>query len=469
MKRFNLSDIHSMIRAEFPFELTKDQSFVVERLAHFIINFRQPSSFIIRGYAGTGKTTLVGALSRALLKLRIQTILLAPTGRAAKVLANYSGEAAYTIHKKIYYSKLNEFGVLEMQLQDNPHKNTLFIVDEASMISDDLSYRSLLEDLFSYVQRGFQCKLLFIGDSAQLPPVGEIDSPALDLEFMQSKFSVDFELCELRDVIRQAKKSGILYNATNLRWKIQKEEEALPVFSIQKFKDIVKLDGMDLEDVLYQEYARLGREEIVMITKSNKRANMFNREIRNRIFGQQSRLSVGDFVMNLKNNYYWVEKNAEMGFIANGDRMEIMKIKHTKELYGFDFADVEVRFVDYPNMPYVELKVILNSLETDTANLSYEDSQALWNAVLEDYQGVSTQKERLRMAKNNPYVNALQLKFSYALTCHKTQGGQWDTVFIDQGYFTKESVTIEYFRWLYTALTRATNKVYLLNFTPEHY
>lgn len=465
-------DIVSLIRQQFPFEPSQGQANLIEKLAKFIYGFRDPDAFVLKGYAGTGKTTLVGALVRALPTLRIRTVLLAPTGRAAKVLANYSGHSAYTIHKKIYQSQRDAFGRIQVGLQENKHRNTLFIVDEASMLPDDMqgeeslfAYRSLLEDLLTYVSKGFQCKLMLIGDTAQLPPIGSDLSPALDIEFLHANFGIDIQTYELNQVLRQAEASGILRNATDLRKKIEMEDISIPIFHIDaNLSDVIPLQGDELEDALYTAYGELEREDIVIITRSNKRANLFNKEIRLRILGQENEISAGDYLMVLKNNYYCLPKTSEAGFIANGDTIEVLKIKKIEEMYGFRFADLEVRLVDYPNEPNYEVKVILDSIDIEAASLSHHQLKKLWEAVMEDYMDIPQKYRRIQAVKNDPYYNALQVKFAYALTCHKTQGGQWNTVFIDQGYFTDDMLDKEYFRWIYTALTRAAKKVYLLNF-----
>ncbi|MEG1572564.1 MAG: AAA family ATPase [Bacteroidales bacterium] len=468
-------DIACLIRQQFPFEPSLGQAQLIQKLAKFIYGFRQPDAFVLKGYAGTGKTTLVGALVRALPSLRIRTVLLAPTGRAAKVLAHYSGVQAYTIHKKIYQNQSDEFGRIVLSLQENKYRNTLFIVDEASMLPDDmqtedalLGYRSLLEDLLVYISKGFQCKLMLIGDTAQLPPVGSDLSPALDIEFLHANFGIDIQSFELNQVLRQESTSGILQNATAIREKIGIDDLSLPLFHIDaKMPDVISLQGDELEDALFTSYSKLEREDIVIITRSNKRANLFNKEIRLRILGQENEISAGDYLMVLKNNYFWLPKTSQVGFIANGDTIEILKIKKTEEIYGLRFADVEVRLVDYPNEPTCEVKIILDSIDIEAASLSQVQLKNLWEAVMEDYMDIPQKYRRMQAIKADPYYNALQVKFAYSLTCHKTQGGQWNTVFIDQGYFVDDMLTKEYFRWIYTALTRATQKVYLLNFKAE--
>ncbi|MEG1498013.1 MAG: AAA family ATPase [Bacteroidales bacterium] len=473
-------DIVRLFAAHFPFEPNAGQWCLMEAFSDFILRFREPVAFVLKGYAGTGKTSMVSALIKTLPLLKIQTVLLAPTGRAAKVLSNYSGLSAYTIHKQIYYSQRDENGILRVQLRKNVAKNTLFVVDEASMLGIE---SRLLVDLFSFVSSGFQCRLLLLGDSAQLPPVGSAYSPALDLDFLRSNFSFDFMEMELSEVLRQGLSSLVLKNATILRNRISSQKFSLPLFKLNSHKekediesgsfvqntDLKRINGENLEDLLQSSYSRLKREEVVFITRSNKRANLFNQQIRAQIFGMEGELAAGDLLMILKNNYYWVPKTSTVGFLANGDMIEVLKVKGRKDLYGFHFADIEARLLDYPEEPSIEVKIILETLHIDGPALPYTAGQALFSAVLEDYADLPTRSLRMAAAKENPYYNALQVKYGYALTCHKTQGGQWPCVFIDQGYFTDEMASIEYLRWLYTALTRCMSNCYLLGFSDQFF
>lgn len=473
----NEQDIYDLIAQYFDFEPTSGQDILMRQLAGFIYRFREPSLFVLKGYAGTGKTTIVSALVKAMPKLNISTVLLAPTGRAAKVMANYTGKAAHTIHKKIYKTYSDGNGNIRLTLQKNTHKNTLFIVDEASMIPDynqsgelnTLSERSLLNDLFTYVSEGFQCKLILIGDAAQLPPVGSDESPALDVSFLQALFHHPVETFELTEVVRQAKDSGILRNATAIRTKIAHEDAHLPLFNIARFNDLVKLPGIDLEETLHKAYTQHVKDEVAVICRSNKRANMFNEAIRQRILFLENEIAAGDFMMILKNNYYWITLGSDIDFIANGDIVEILRIKKIEEMYGFRFADVQIRLVDYPDEKPMEVKILLDTITLESPALPYSDSRRLFDEVMKDYEEIPSKRKRFLEAKKNPYLNALQVKFAYAFTCHKTQGGQWHTVFVDQGYFTNEMLDLSFLRWMYTAITRATQQVYLVNFKEEFY
>lgn len=462
--KFTKEDIENLIRSYLPFAPTFGQEGLIRELVSFIVRFRQEVGFVLKGYAGTGKTSVIGALVKALPSLNITPVLLAPTGRAAKVLSSYSSQAAYTIHKQIYYSEPDEEGRIETRLRQNRLRNTMFIVDEASMLGEE---DSLLFDLISYIRSGYRCRLLLVGDTAQLPPVGSSFSPALDLDYLSASFPIDFHTCSLTEVVRQKSASSVLENATVLRKKLAEKDMRLPFFHLgpaEEKKDLERLNGEDLEDVLQTEYGRREREDVVFITRSNKRANLFNREIRSRIFGIDGELAAGDLLMALKNNYYWTSAFPNIGFIANGDMLEVMKIKKEEELYGFHFADAEIRLVDYPWLPPFEIKLWKESLRVDAASLPYSQVSRLFSAVMEDYADLPTAARRRQAVRENPYFNALQVKYAYALTCHKTQGGQWPCVFVDQGYFTEQMLDEDYLRWLYTGLTRTTEKAYLLNF-----
>ncbi|MCM1532625.1 MAG: AAA family ATPase [Bacteroides sp.] len=461
--------IEELITSCLPFTPTFEQGQLIESLTGFIMDFRSEVGFVLQGYAGTGKTSVVGALVKALPRLNINTVLLAPTGRAAKVLAAYSGQPAYTMHKQIYYTGQDQDGALQTSLRANRARNTLYIVDEASMIGEE---NSLLFDFFSYVNAGYRCRVLLLGDTAQLPPVGSGYSPALDIDYLRSCFPIDFRSFCLQEVIRQGKGSLVLENATQLRGKTARGEVSLPLFSLHypdTLPDLKRIGGEDLEECLQNEYGRREREDIVFITCSNKRANMFNNEIRARIFGCEGDLSAGDLLMILKNNYFWIPKESDIGFLANGDTMEVLKVKRREERYGFRFADIEARLVDYPDQAPVEVKVILDSLDAPEASLPYPQVRRLYEEVMQDYAHIPTKGRRMQAVKEDPFFNALQVKYAYALTCHKTQGGQWPCVFVEQGYFTDDMLTAEYLRWLYTALTRTTQTVYLLNFSDKFF
>ena len=477
MKKLSQQEVFNIIATQFPFEPTGDQTLMVERLSEFLVRFREPSLFVLKGYAGTGKTTVVGAFVRALPNFNLRAVLLAPTGRAAKVLGNYSGQQAFTIHKKIYKTTTDEFGGHKTVLQSNPHRNTMFIVDEASMIPDiNLSsetslfgVRSLLEDLVNYVNSGINCKLILVGDTAQLPPVGLDMSPALDLDFMQTTFDCEIFSEEMREVVRQSQDSGVLYNATLLRIKLATDDCSLPLFDLNDYTDIKKINGSELEEALNEAYSKHSMEEIAIVTRSNKRANLFNQEVRNRLLFREETLSGGDLMMTLKNNYFWLPKTSDIGFIANGDMLEIQRIRGFEEMYGFQFANVGLRLTDYPDEPSLDVKLLLNTISAETPALSYKDSMHLWNEVSKDYEHIPNKRKRFAEIKQNPYLNALQVKFAYALTAHKTQGGQWKAVFIDQGYFTDDMLNAEFLRWMYTAITRATETVYLVNFSDNFF
>jgi exodeoxyribonuclease-5 len=462
--------------SHFPHRPTDGQMSACEAMVDFLYDADPMAAFVLSGYAGTGKTSLVSALIQSAPAMRIKTLLLAPTGRAAKVLAGYSGQPAYTIHKRIYQAYMAPDGVVRMGRGKNKHKYTLFIVDEASMIGvadDGVGRHNLLEDLVDYVLEGDHCRLMFVGDEAQLPPVGAAESPALNLEYLRAFSQLKVHHYRLTEVVRQQHLSGILYNATLLRLRLTELAEGdypdLPLFDLEAFDDIVRLSGADLEEVLNQEYADDRLEQVAVITRSNKRANLFNQEIRNRVLYREEEVNAGDYLMVVKNNYYWLDADSEMGFIANGDIIELLSVRNHQELYGFHFVDATLRFVDYPDAPPLDCKLLLETLHSESPSLTQEESRRLFDAVAEDYADMPQKADRLRAIRQNPYYNALQVKFSYALTCHKTQGGQWDTVIIDQGHLTEDMLDREYLRWLYTAVTRATQKVYLLNFEDKFF
>jgi len=469
----DVSKIISMLRKEFPYDPTEGQERLLGELAVFLtISWKKPNAlFILRGYAGTGKTTIVKSLVNVLPLLGKKFVLLAPTGRAAKVLAGYTEKQANTIHRKIYLARTNKDGLIDLKLQKNYHKHTLFIVDEASMIQHLTSPegalfggRNLLDDLFQFIQGGENCRLLFIGDTAQLPPVGLEYSPALDLEFLLKAYHLSIDSFELTEVVRQSQKSGILINATLIRNQIHDQQFRFPLFSIHSCPDIIRISGNELEEELNEVYSRSGKDNNVVICRSNKRANIFNREIRKRILFFEEEISVRDYIMIVKNNYFWLPSDSAAGFIANGDIIELVRIHGTEERFGFRFADVTIRFLDYPDEKEIEVKIILDTLMSESAALSLAENNRLFQAVMEEYNDIPSRRERIEKVKVSPYFNALQVKFAYALTCHKTQGGQWDTVFVDQGYLTENMLQKEYLRWLYTAVTRATKKLFLVNF-----
>lgn len=467
------------ILKELGHEPTAGQQELIGLLSTFVTEPAKPRSqpaFLLRGYAGTGKTSLVSALVRVLPLAGLQSVLMAPTGRAAKVLASYSKKQALTIHRKIYKTIADSDGGTKMVLSANPHKYTLFIVDEASMIpgaggsgdNGTFSGRDLLDDLIAYVYGSEGCRLLLIGDSAQLPPVGDNESPALDQEILTKKYHLDTTTYELHEVVRQSLESGILTNATALRRKLG-AGVALPFFNLNGFNDIRMIDGTTFEDALNSCYSRFGVENTAIITRSNKRANLFNNEVRARLLFRETELSSGDIIMITRNNYFWLPEGAKAGFIANGDMAEVRRISHIGEMYGFRFAEVSIKLIDYPEEEVIEVKLLLDSMNSTTANLPQDEMQKLFDEIMLDYVQVGSEKSRIEKVRNNPYFNALQVKFAYALTCHKTQGGQWDAVFIEHGYLTSDMVDEGFIRWLYTALTRSTTEVYLVNFNHDFF
>ena len=463
-----------IFRNQIPFELTASQAVAARALTEFVCEPEGHQLFILNGYAGTGKTTLVSALVRSLKQVRKNCILLAPTGRSAKVFSIYSGMKAYTIHKCLYWVKSRD-GISEFSRRPNRLVNTLFIVDEASMIADGVSEsslfgnNSLMDDLFSYVFEGSGCQLLLVGDGAQLPPVNFEESPALSIEYIQRNFSLLAGQATLTDVTRQNIESGILRNASQLRQRMEDEAFAFPILPAPKFTDCKRINGEDLEELFNELYGRYTPEEIVTITYSNKRAYIYNQEIRHRILYKEEEIASGDLLIAVKNNYFWIKDDQEVGFIANGDSLEILSINKIQELYGFRFADVTVRLCDYPNHGDIDIKIILESLTCEGASLGKADLDKLYYAVSEDYADIPTKRERYAKMKEDPFLNAVQVKFSYALTCHKTQGGQWPVVLLDQGLIRDGVLTKSYFRWLYTAITRASSQVYLLNFADNFF
>lgn len=457
----------------FPFQTTTKQALFFQKISEFLTNDNSNEIFVLKGYAGTGKTTAIATIVANLKHIKKRCVLLAPTGRAAKVISNYSGQHAFTIHKKIYYPKKSAGGV-SFTLQKNKHKNTVFIVDESSMISDvetdSKMYQngSLLDDLIYYVYSGDNCKIIFIGDTAQLPPVQLEISPALNTDTLALNYDMEVQSIELDEVMRQEEKSGVLYNATQLRSLLQDSFVTDFQFVTKKFKDIIRLqDGYDIQDAIYSAYSNYSIEDTCFIVRSNKRANQYNQQIRAKILSKENQLSVGDFLMVVKNNYFWLKDSTEADFIANGDIIEVLEIFKFQELYGFQFAKVKIRMIDYPNMRPLETILLLDTITSESASLTYEESNKLYNEVMKDYEGEAQYRKFLKV-KENEYFNALQVKFSYAITCHKSQGGQWNTVFVEQPYLPN-GIDIDYIRWLYTAITRAQDKLYLIGFKDEYF
>jgi exodeoxyribonuclease-5 len=470
-----LNKLIKLFQDQFPYNPTEGQEDLIRDLSSFILDPNPLGLFVLKGYAGTGKTTIVSSLVNILPKLKKSFNLLAPTGRAAKVLSNYSGKSAHTIHRFIYWATTNNDGRFKLVLRPNKQKNTIFIVDEASMIPDGLSnsdfsqaQRSLLEDLITFVYSPqSNCKIILIGDEAQLPPVGLDISPALNIEYLKASFGLDIQTFILKEVVRQSLNSGILANATKIRNKIEENSLDMPFFDLSDFKDIHAIDGTELEDTLNSSYSGEGHEHTVVITRSNKRANIYNQQIRHRILFQEEEISAGDFMMVVKNNYFWLPENSKAGFLANGDIIEIVSIQKVEELYGFRFADVSIRMIDYPEEAALDVKLLLDTIAAESPALPKSENNRLFEEVLKDYQDIPQRRKKLDKMKIDPYFNALQIKFAYALTCHKTQGGQWENVFIDQGYFNDKMLDKEFLRWLYTAVTRASSQLYLVNFKEE--
>lgn len=477
----------------FGFTPTIQQAEVVKLLADFILSPTTDSVFVLRGFAGTGKTSLVSALVKTVEKIRPDsTVLIAPTGRAAKVFSHYSNRQAYTIHKRIYRQKSIDKDSL-FELNFNMKSNLLFICDEASMISND-SYLSssvygsgrLLDDMVHFIYGGKGCRLLLLGDTAQLPPVGDGESPALQEDVLRN-YGLDVVSYTLTQVVRQADNSGILWNATHLRQLINDDDIFdLPKIRFAGFPDVRNILGNELIDALEQCYRAEGEDDTIVITRSNKRAVVYNNGIRNQILWRDSELASGDMLMVAKNNYFWTDKfNGEMieeakkdgkdikdapqtpfDFIANGDTVLVKRVRNEREFYGFRFADCELQFPDYDDYE-MEVTVLLDTLQAEAPSLTQEQQDQLFNGVYEDYFDLKTKPEKLKAMKKDPYFNALQIKYAYAITCHKAQGGQWSNVFIDQGYMTEEMLGPDYFRWLYTAITRATKNVYFVNWKEE--
>ena len=458
------------IRQTFGFTPTAEQEYALDVFARFMTDSDDQVVMIMRGSAGTGKTTLAGAIVRAMAALKQKMILLAPTGRAAKVFSLNAGHVAYTIHRRIYRQK-SAGDLSSFNLNDNLNRDTLFIIDEASMIANqgygDSAFGSgcLLDDLMTFVYqsgRGSNCRMLLIGDKAQLPPVGEDESPALMADVLRCYGMRVYE-CDLNQVLRQGEESGILWNATQIRQMITHDEMTqLPKVRFAGFADIQMVPGGELIDALSTSYYRVGTDETIVITRSNKRANIYNQGIRNQVLDREDELCRGDQLMIVKNNYFWTEGSKEIPFIANGDIAVVQRVRHVHELYGFRFAEVTMQLPDYDDFEQTAT-VCLDTLTSEAPALTHEQQEQLYNAVMEDYADVPTKPERIKKLKSDRYYNALQVKFAYAVTCHKAQGGQWAHVYLDQGYMTDDMLTPDYIHWLYTAFTRATEQLYLVN------
>ena len=468
-------DLGALIRENFLHNPTKEQEKAISLLSDFLLSREQDSIFLLKGYAGTGKTSLLAALVRTMQQLRLRVMLLAPTGRAAKVLSNYAGAPAFTIHRKIYRQKsITEMDVFQNNI--NMRQDTLFIVDEASMIANDAHEQTmfgtgrLLDDLMQYVYSCNGCRLLLVGDTAQLPPVGETESPALSRTMLEGYGMEVTELC-MTQVVRQLEESGILWNATMLRSLIQNDDVyAFPKLRGKSFPDIKVLPGNELIEALEQSYRNHGTDGTIVVTRSNKRANIFNNGIRTRILDYETELSGGDLIMVAKNNYYWTEREQAangvaadaMTFIANGDVAIVRRMRNERSFYGFRFADVTLCFPDYDHRE-LDVTILLDTLQSESPALTRQQQETLFNGVWEDYPELTNKRDRMKRLRQDIYYNALQIKYAYAVTCHKAQGGQWEHVYIDQGYINEEMLSPDYFRWLYTAITRATEQVYLVN------
>lgn len=464
--------LERQIKENFPYQPTPEQENAIKLLSQFLCSPKADVAFLLRGYAGTGKTSLVGALVRTLDFLKQKVVLLAPTGRAAKVFSAYAGHPAFTIHKKIYRERAYSGEGGNFTLNDNLTPHTLYIVDEASMISNEglsgamFGTGRLLDDLVQFVYSGQGCRLLLMGDTAQLPPVGEELSPALYADALRG-YGLEVVETDLTQVVRQEQQSGILWNATALRRLIAEEEwGVLPKIRISGFPDVKLLPGNELIDALSACYDRDGTDETIVVCRSNKRANIYNNGIRAQILWREEELESGDLLMVAKNNYYWTEKEKNLDFIANGETAVVRRVRRTAEMYGFRFADVLLSFPNWQDAE-LEVRLLLDTLHSDAPALSREESERLFQTVLEDYVDIPLKRDRMKKMKADPYYNALQVKYAYAVTCHKAQGGQWKNVFLDQGYMSEEYLTPDYFRWLYTAFTRATDTLYLVNYPAE--
>ncbi len=483
-------DLGALIRENFDHKPTKEQEKAIFLLADFLLSRERDTVFLLKGYAGTGKTSLLAALVRTLGMLQQRVMLLAPTGRAAKVLSSYAGVPAYTIHRKIYRQKsITDMDVFQNDV--NLRQDTLFIVDEASMIANDAHDTTvfgtgrLLDDLMHYVYSCEGCRLVLVGDTAQLPPVGEEESPALSRTMLEG-YGMEVTELQLTQVVRQLEESGILWNATMLRSLIQNDEMfEFPKLRGKTFPDVKALPGDELIEALEQSYRKYGTDGTIVVTRSNKRANIYNNGIRARILDHEEELSSGDLIMVAKNNYYWNDREQQQGargkeqensnplapcplplapfsFIANGDIAVVRRLRNERSFYGFRFADAILEFPDYDNRE-MEVTVLLDTLQSEAPALTRQQQEALFQGVWEDYPELTNRRDRMKRLRQDPYYNALQIKYAYAVTCHKAQGGQWEHVYIDQGYITEEMLTPDYFRWLYTAITRATEQVYLVN------
>ncbi len=467
-----MPSISSIIKSKFPYEPTLGQIRIFDMLDDLMLeSSNQVDTLIVRGYAGTGKTTVISSLVNVLPLFNLRFALLAPTGRAAKVISAYSGKKAYTIHKLIYRQTADpKSGELKFVRQKNYFKKTVFIVDEASLISDERGFLNsgLLSDLIEFIFENHTNRLILVGDNAQLPPVGSLKSPALDFDYLKDRFGVNAREVELDEVLRQEEDSGILSNATGLRSTIFHPEKTF-YFQTSKFDDIYRMTHEKLEDGIRYAFDKYGMENTAIISRSNWQAVRYNEYIRRNILFKEDEIEAGDIIMIVKNNYYVLEPESPAGFIANGEFAEVRKIITFEEEFGFRFADVELQLIDYPEMEPFRAKVILDTLHSNTPSLSMEENNKLYHAVIENYRDIKSRKKFKEAIQNDEYLNALQIKFAYALTCHKSQGGQWKAVFIDQGNLQDAEQTTEHYRWLYTAVTRSEKEVFLINFDARYF
>ncbi len=470
-----MESLSSIIIHNLSSTINRKQQLAVEQICTFINDKKNKSIFVLKGYAGTGKTFIISNIVKNLWKIKKSVILLAPTGRSAKVLSGYCEKEAFTIHKEIFYTKNNYSGSLEFSLKVNKHKDTLFIVDEASMIGTNRSEgvglfsQSLLDNVIKYVYSGFKCKLLIVGDSAQLPPIKSNLSYSLNDEYLSKEYDKNIYSVELDQVVRQDVNSGILSYATSIREKIELKEFLDIKFKLNGFNDLTRVeDGEDLMNLLNDSYNKYGAEQTAVIVRSNKRANIYNKNIRERILLNENIITVGDLLMVVKNNYHWLSNKRDLGFIANGDIVKIEEIHAIKKLYGFNFAEVKISMVDYPKLNAFDTVLILDTLEINTPSLQFSSTTNLYQEILKDYMDIKTKYKRHLSVKKNKYFNALQVKFAYSFTCHKSQGGQWDSVFLEFPYLPN-GMDEDFFRWLYTAMTRAKNKLHLIGFNQDFF
>ncbi|MFC2090472.1 ATP-dependent RecD-like DNA helicase [Bacteroidota bacterium] len=464
--------IHAALLENLAFQPTRSQEELIPIIGEFLVSEEQDEILLIKGFAGTGKTTIVNSIVKTLLDNKLKSVLLAPTGRAAKVLSSYTNTSAWTIHKKIYRQKAGRDGLGTFVLDQNLHKDTYFIIDEASMIGEAMNDSifgsgNLLSDLIRFVEAGSRCRLILIGDTAQLPPVHLEISPALDEKVIRS-FGYRLKSFTLTDIVRQEKDSGILMNANIIRKNISELKKEIPGLDADSFPDIERVGGQELLECINDSYDRYGEEETIVVTRSNKRANQFNAGIRSQILWREEQISKGDLLMVVKNNYFWKDEDKRLDFIANGDIARIERVLGFEQIYGLRFAEVELLFIDYNHL-HVQVKIMLDVLEVEGPSLPLESHRELYSQILEDYPDLNNRKQKAEHFLKDEYYNALQVKFAYAVTCHKAQGGQWSSVFIDQGYFTDEMLSIDYLRWMYTAFTRATKKLYLVNFSDKFF